>query len=226
MFKQRCVQLIYLEEMLNKDVYLMCHNRQSARAMIDGTMVRVLRDMIRFSKRRDEAAIIIQTPGGYADEAIYICKFFREYYDGIDTYIVGDCYSGGTIIALSSDNIFMSRNACLGPIDVQISYDEKNPWEPELYGMVTALEKSLKDKESAHAELAKVLKPNPGVLATYLKLKYNYKNLVGEYVKKHCKDSETGEKVWEYLAELNFSHGSSLTYKRCVELGLDVKRCR
>lgn len=223
MFKERCVQLTYLEELLNRDVFLMCHNRQNENAMIDGTMIDVLRRTIRFSKRHKKVALIIQTPGGSANETFYICKFFREYYDAVDTYIVGDCYSGGTIIALSSDNIYMNRNACLGPIDLQLSYNEKKPWSPELYGMINALNKGLKNDDIT-PELVKLMKDKPEILAMYFKNLYSYKNIVGDYVRKHCKDEEKWEEVYTYLAELNFSHGSSLTYKRCVELGLDVKR--
>jgi len=224
MFKERCIQLTQLEQLLKRDVFMMCHNRQSYNAMIDGTMINVLRQTIRFSKKRKNVALIIQTSGGYADEAMYICKFFREYYDSVDTYIVGDCYSGGTIIALSSDNVYMNRNACLGPIDVQFNYnDEKDVWNGQMYSMINALEKVLNDKDTTPA-LIQSLKTRPGLLALYAKIKYSYKDIVGKYVKKHCVDEASWEKVWHYLAELNFSHGSSLTYKRCVELGLDVKR--
>lgn len=224
MFKERCDQLIRLEDLLQRDVYLVCHNAQSSNAQIDGTMINVFRQMIRFSKRRENAAIVIQTPGGSLNETFYICEFFREYYEGVDTYIVGDCYSGGTVIALSSDNIYMNRSACLGPIDIQLSVpNDQNPWTPDLYGMVNALTKALKDGE-ATPDVLKAFAKREDILAKYFKMKYTYKELIGAYVKQHCVDENSWENVWNYMAELNLSHGSPLTYRKCLELGLDVKR--
>lgn len=223
MFKERCIQLICLEEALKRDVYLMCHN-SNAMSGIDGSMIDVLREMLRFSKRRDKAAIIIQTPGGSLDSVCYICDLFREYYKGVDTYIAGDCYSGGTMIALASDNIYMSKNACLGPIDIQNNVNKgENLWMPDLYGKVSALVKAVKLGDATH-EIVKAFEKNESVLAMYFKMKYTYKELIGNHVKKHCKNEEEWEKVWEYLAELNLSHGNPITYNKCVELGLDVKR--
>lgn len=223
MFKERCVQLTYLEEMLDRDVFLMCHNRQNQDAMIDGTMIQVLRQAIRFSKRHLKAALIIQTPGGYASEGQYIGKFFREYYEAIDTYIVSDCYSAGTLIALSSDNIYMSRNACLGPIDLQHYYDAKRPWSYGSYSLMNALNKAI-TRGDVSPKLLKVMRDDPEVVATYFKTKYNFKKIFGKHVRKHCRDKDNWERVWDYMAELNLEHGSALTYKRCVALGLDVKR--
>lgn len=223
MFKERCIQLTCLEEMLNRDVYLICHNSNSGQAMIDGTMIDVLRRVVRFSKQRKKAAVIIQTPGGSLDGTIYICNFFREYYSGVDTYIAGDCFSGGTIIALSSDNIYMNRNACLGPIDIQLYRDKENPWDEDLYGMVNALERAFSEKKVSK-DMQKSFEGEEDVLAEYFKLKYTYKDLIGEYVKRHCVDGFDWERIWSYMAELNLSHGSPLTYKKCRDIGLDVKK--
>ncbi len=224
MFKERYVQLVRLEEILDRDIYFICHKPHSGSSMIDGTMIDVFRDMVRFSKRHEKTAIIVQTPGGVLDSTVYICEFFREYYDEVDTYIVGDCYSGGTLIALSSDNIYMSRNACLGPIDIQSpSKDPEENWTPDLYGMVTAITKAIKSGDLTN-DILRAFSKNESVLATYYKMKYTYRELIGRYVEKHCRDGVDSEKVWLYMAELNLSHGSPLTYKKCYELGLDVKR--
>ena len=112
MYTERAGKIAKLEEMLDKDVYVICHNRRNS-AYIDGTMIDVFRRMIKFSKRRDGAALVIQTPGGSLDESYYIGEFFREYYDYTESYVVSDCYSGGTIIALSTDKIFLSRSGCM-----------------------------------------------------------------------------------------------------------------
>lgn len=223
MYTKRAGKIAELEKILDKDVYVLCHNRRKD-AYIDGTMIDVLRRMMPRTKRRDGAALILQTPGGELDESYYIGEFFREYYDYTEAYVVSDCYSGGTSIALSTDNIYLSRSGCLGPIDIQ-RYNfpsEDNNWYPSLAGNVGALLKA-----EAEGKITKLQKDkfgnNMDVLATYYKELYTYKELIGDNIKKHCVDEARFDKVWEYLAAINISHGIPLTYRRLNQLGLDVK---
>lgn len=222
MYTNRVEKIASLEEMLNADVYFLVHNRRSDGA-IDGTMIDVLRKMIRFTKRREKAALVIQTPGGYADEAYYIGEFFREYYDNTEAYVVSDCYSGGTMIALSTDKIYLSHSGCLGPIDIQRYYgdDDKDNWYPAPSGLIEALKKARENNE-IDENLEKTFKGKMSILATYFKDKYTYVDLVGENVKRHCFPFKDWNDVWKYLSVLNFSHGTPLTYRRLKEIGLDV----
>lgn len=222
MYTERSYQISELEEMLNADVYFLIHNRRSD-GSIDGTMIDVLRKMIRFTKRREKAALVIQTPGGYADEAYYIGEFFREYYDNTEAYVVSDCYSGGTMIALSTDNIYLSHSGCLGPIDIQRYYgdDDKDNWYPAPSGLIEALKKARENNE-IDENLEKTFRGKMSILATYFKDKYTYMDLIGENVKRHCLPDKDWNDVWKYLSALNFSHGTPLTYRRLKDIGLRV----
>ncbi len=222
MYTERSYQISELEEMLNADVYFLIHNRRSD-GSIDGTMIDVLRKMIRFTKRREKAALVIQTPGGYADEAYYIGEFFREYYDNTEAYVVSDCYSGGTMIALSTDNIYLSHSGCLGPIDIQRYYgdDDKDNWYPAPSGLIEALKKARENNE-IDENLEKTFRGKMSILATYFKDKYTYMDLIGENVKRHCLPNKDWNDVWKYLSALNFSHGTPLTYRRLKDIGLRV----
>lgn len=225
MYSERSLKIAELEKAINKDVYILCHNRRNDEAYIDGTMIDVLRRMVKHSKRRDGAALIIQTPGGDLNESYYIGEFFREYYDYTEAYVVSDCYSGGTIIALSTDKIYLSRSGCLGPIDIQRynSVSAKDNWYPSLTGNIGALMKA--ETEGKINEFQKKSFHNSmDVLATYYKEDYTYKALVGENVKKHCVEETEWEKVWEYLAAINISHGIPLSYRKLIALGLKVDR--
>lgn len=224
MYTNRVRKIADLEEMLNADVYFLIHNRRSD-GSIDGTMIDVLRKMIRFTKHRRKAALVIQTPGGYADEAYYIGEFFREYYDETEAYVVSDCYSGGTMIALSTDRIYLSHSGCLGPIDIQRYYaknDKEDNWYPAPSGLIEALIKARKNNE-LDDKLEATFKGKMSVLATYFKDKYTYADLVGENVKRHCLPGKEWNEVWKYLSALNFSHGTPLTYRRLNEIGLKVE---
>lgn len=224
MYTNRVGKIADLEDMLGADVYFLIHNRRSD-GSIDGTMIDVLRKMIRFTRRREKAALVIQTPGGYADEAYYIGEFFREYYDKTEAYVVSDCYSGGTMIALSTDRIYLSHSGCLGPIDIQRYYagnDKEDSWYPAPSGLIEALRKA-KEENEIDESLEKTFKGKMSVLATYFKDKYTYADLVGENVKRHCICGKDWNEVWKYLSALNFSHGTPLTYRRLKEIGLQVE---
>ena len=226
MYTNRVRKIADLEEMLNADVYFLIHNRRSD-GEIDGTMIDVLRKMIRFTKRRSKAALVIQTPGGDPDESYYIGEFFREYYDKTEAYVVSDCYSGGTMIALATDRIYLSHSGCLGPIDIQRYYaknDKEDNWYPAPSGLIEALIKARKNNE-LDDKLEATFKGKMSVLATYFKDKYTYADLIGEKVKRHCTppDGKNWEDIWKYLSALNFSHGTPLTYRRLKEIGLSVE---
>ena len=224
MYTNRAGKIENLEEMLNADVYFLVHNRRSD-GSIDGTMIDVLRKMIRFTKRREKATLVIQTPGGYADEAYYIGEFFREYYDETEAYVVSDCYSGGTMIALSTDRIYLSHSGCLGPIDIQRYYmgeGKEENWYPAPSGLIEALIKA-RENDDLDEDLERTFRGKMSVLATYFKDKYTYADLVGENVKRHCLPGKDWNEVWKYLSALNFSHGTPLTYRRLKEIGLKVE---
>lgn len=69
-------------------------------------------------------AIIIHTPGGLVLAATQIALALREHKAKTIAIIPHYAMSGGTLIALAADEIWMDQNAVLGPIDPQIA-DQK-----------------------------------------------------------------------------------------------------
>lgn len=76
-------------------------------------------DMLRGieSKKLD---FYIETPGGSGEAAEEIGRFIRDKFENIVFVISGESKSAGTILALSGDEILMTRSGSLGPIDAQI----------------------------------------------------------------------------------------------------------
>jgi hypothetical protein len=62
----------------------------------------------------------IETPGGSGEAAEEIAKFTREEFNEISFVVAGEAKSAGTILVLSGDEIIMTRNGSLGPIDAQV----------------------------------------------------------------------------------------------------------
>lgn len=62
----------------------------------------------------------IETPGGSAEAAEEIVECLRNKFDQVSFVVSGEAKSAGTIMALSGDEILMTENGSLGPIDAQV----------------------------------------------------------------------------------------------------------
>lgn len=64
-------------------------------------------------------AIILHTFGGYSFAAELIASAIKAHKFETRAYVPYVAMSGGTVIALAADKIFLGKNAALGPIDIQ-----------------------------------------------------------------------------------------------------------
>ena len=66
-------------------------------------------------------AIIVHTPGGLVLAAAQIALALKEHKAKTIAIIPHYAMSGGTLIALATDELWMDQNAVLGPVDPQLS---------------------------------------------------------------------------------------------------------
>lgn len=64
--------------------------------------------------------IVLHTPGGLALASLQIARAIRSHEAKVRVIIPHYAMSGGTLIALAADDIIMSPNAVLGPVDPQL----------------------------------------------------------------------------------------------------------
>jgi len=64
--------------------------------------------------------VAIVTPGGSAQQVASFVNTLRKRFENVDFLLLDKAMSAGTIFALSGDNIIMSTNAQIGPIDPQV----------------------------------------------------------------------------------------------------------
>ena len=88
-----------------------------------------IRDAVEdFTKRRRKLVFILETPGGFAEDARRISDALRHHYREVDFLIPSHAMSAGTILALSGNAILMDYYSVLGPIDPQVpSQDGRQP---------------------------------------------------------------------------------------------------
>lgn len=64
--------------------------------------------------------IYLATNGGSGEQISRFVNCLRARFDDVNFLIPSFCMSAGTLFALSGERIYMTQNACLGPIDPQV----------------------------------------------------------------------------------------------------------
>ena len=64
--------------------------------------------------------------GGDPNESFRMMRLLQKIYKDINVVVFGRCYSAATLFALGANKIYMSEDAQLGPLDVQISKEDDN----------------------------------------------------------------------------------------------------
>jgi ClpP class serine protease len=87
-------------------------------SMIDQKTASKLAEAMATFKGKD-FDLILHTPGGEVFSALMISRMLKQYPGKIRSIINSYSMSGGTLLALSTDEIIMNPIACLGPVDPQ-----------------------------------------------------------------------------------------------------------
>ncbi len=74
----------------------------------------------------DDLNVLIHTNGGHPNTAYLLIQQIRKFAKNVTFLIPHHAYSGGTLMALGSNQIIMGPYASLGPIDLQL-FDGKLP---------------------------------------------------------------------------------------------------
>lgn len=79
----------------------------------------VIYDLLRDKSGR-RIFVYLETPGGSGQAAEDIAKILHSKFEEVNFIITGEAKSAGTILALSGDEIWMTKSGSLGPIDAQV----------------------------------------------------------------------------------------------------------
>jgi ClpP class serine protease len=133
LFKQRALisarirQLRDLEHRRGSRVISMIH-RQEQMALLGVPLFRYINiedseDVLRAIRLTPDDMpidVILHTPGGLVLASVQIALALKGHKAKVTIFVPHYAMSGGTLIALASDEIVMDRNAVLGPIDPQL----------------------------------------------------------------------------------------------------------
>lgn len=74
---------------------------------------------------KSNLCLLINSPGGFVSSSYVVAKMIREYFKHIKVFIPNIAASGGTLLALTGNEIVMSELSRLSPIDTQLRYKDE-----------------------------------------------------------------------------------------------------
>ena len=110
-----------IEKIMNRKVIIIKHTREELfnNSMINwDTIQRVNKGLIKAKGRR--VLLILHTPGGEIFSTQLLSRILKKYKGGVDIMVPYYAMSGGTLLALSGDELYMNDLASLGPVDPQL----------------------------------------------------------------------------------------------------------
>jgi len=130
--------LAKLGEQLGMQIWVLLHNGESGTPPIDWEIRRAFLEM-RTEMGSERAALVIDSPGGFADDAYRIAQTFRRHAGGFVAVIPRWAKSAATLLTLGADEVILAHDAEMGPLDVQI-YDEEREQRGSALDEIQALE--------------------------------------------------------------------------------------
>ena len=149
--------------------------------------------------------IVLHTPGGLVLASLQIARALKKHKGKVTVFVPHYAMSGGTLIALAADEIVMSENAVLGPVDPQLgefpaasliklkNLKSIDKIDDKTLIMADIAEKAVKQLENSVFEL-----------------------LNGNYEEKKAKE------LSEILSTGTWTHDYPITYEEAKSLGLKV----
>jgi len=110
-----------LKKITGKNILLIKHSDSGffQSACIDRTTLHLVSKSIQYFKGKP-FDLILHTPGGDPFSSIFISRILNQYPSKIRTIIPLYAMSGGTILAMSNSDLYMSNTSCIGPVDPQV----------------------------------------------------------------------------------------------------------
>lgn len=155
-------------------------------------------------------ALILHTPGGLILAATQIALALKRHSAKKIVIVPHYAMSGGTLIALAADEIWMDRSAVLGPVDPQIAAQQNvHLPAPSILRVAKEKGKEASDQTLIIADVAeKAIKEVQSIIIKLLKGKLN--------------DEDAG-RIAKILTEGRWTHDYPITFNEVKELGLPIK---
>lgn len=213
-------------------------NRQGLETQIGADVPDILLEHLDQIGSVQKISLILYTLGGDTLAAWNIVNLIREFCKEFEIIVPNKCRSAGTLMALGANNIIMTKQATLGPIDPSLN-SPMNPIIPNS-NPPTKLPVSVESVKGYFAMLKKEVgvQTNKALSEAYLKLTetvnplvlgdiYRRKNqiimLAGQLLNMHSVTKSTAEKIISFLCSDSGSHDYTINRTEARNLGLPIE---
>ena len=201
--------LSHISRITKKNVVMIKHTSQGlfSQAMIDQQCLIDLSSIMNKMKGED-FDLILHTPGGDVFSSLAISRLIKQYPGTIRACVPLFSMSGGSLLALSCDELLMTQNACLGPIDPQLGSLFR-------YGSAAAWEKIVKFKGKKAEDQS----------ISFAMMGKQYTKSISEHLNKiidfDLSSAQKG-KLIKFLTDGSIEHAYPLTISDLQGFGIDV----
>jgi len=196
--KSRVITLIHRQESMNLFGFAM-------RKFIDIEDSEEVLRAIKMTPDDMPIDFIIHTPGGLVLAAEQIARALKKHKGKVTVFVPHYAMSGGTLIALSADEIVMDENAVLGPLDPQLGQ------LPAASILKVVEKKDINEVDDQTLIMADVAEKAIKQVKDFVK-----NLLIDKY------DEEKAEQIADKLTKGYWTHDYPITVETAKELGLDV----
>ena len=222
MYQDRKVLYEKLAEARNsKIIVYVTGDRQNLQTQIAQDAVSLIGNLLDEYNGSKKISLFIYTLGGDTLAAWTLVNLLREFCDELEIIIPAKCQSSGTLICLGADNIVMTKQATLGPIDPSVNspLNPKIPGAPEQirfpvsvediagYFELAKAEGEIKSEENITKVFMKLAEDvHPLALGRVKRARSQIQALAKKLLKKHSEDDDKIEKIVKVLCSETGSH--------------------
>ena len=123
--KERKKQLARIESLRQRRVLVIAADVHNRLANLSHDDLLAIGDQLSNFGSDNAIDLILETPGGSGEAAEDIVRLIRERFASMGAIVPGTAKSAGTLLAMAGDEILMSDESALGPIDAQITQNGK-----------------------------------------------------------------------------------------------------
>ena len=184
----------------------------------------------------DKISLILYTRGGETLSAWSLANLLRTFCDELEIIIPAKCHSAGTLLCLGADNLVMTKQATLGPIDPSVT----TPLSPQLPGGEPAarVPVSVEDVTAfleqarealGHEPIAQIFESltqevHPLVLGHTYRIRSQIRMLGRRLLSNHMDRQEDIDKILDFLCSESGSHDYTVYRREARELlGLPIE---
>lgn len=217
-------------------VYVTSH-RPGMETSIAGDILPRFTEHLDVIRKADKISLYLITNGGQTLTAWSLVNLIRSYCNKLEVIIPANCFSAGTLISLGANNIVMTKQATLGPIDPSTNglfnpvVNGTNKRAPVSVEFVNGYIEMAKKEFGIHSQecmtqiflkLSEMI--HPLSLGEVYRSRQQIQMLAKKLISCQNLNKKTEDKIIKFLCSESGSHDYAIRRKEAKERGLKIEK--